>query len=420
MAARENMAVRKLSSPEIAAVRPRDEAPLEEGIARKDREACATAADPGSTMALYRIPRMKNENFSSLGEYLAHIMAEFERPRSCRIYLRRGKDEASPDIEHRISVYWGKRSFMVDESSDPALDQAVRARILSSLASGQPVLFNSGNGTKMVFDSLMLDDQRFSVSQLTDEERELTSRSLGIMLSHYRDPANPSCIALFEGDLRCRGSRATGTDADFWSSAAMMQAAFEINFMLVHKFDAITILTRVQDFKADFRMGVRQLISNQLQNMYMIMLDIDDFKGVNTAFGWNGGNVVLRMVAETIKKSVRVEDPVSRLGGEEFGIILRNMASREEAMVIAERVRKSVESLRISIGARTANVTCSIGVTRIDEIANRMIVYGDYALDYGLLDSIYDASLVYAGDGVAKAKSGGKNAVSYQTAPSLL
>lgn len=74
----------------------------------------------------------------------------------------------------------------------------------------------------------------------------------------------------------------------------------------------------------------------------VIMLDIDNFKSINDQWGHHIGDQVIVMVTRIIKKSIREEDVLGRLGGEEFGVIIKNN-SKEYISSIAERIRKNIE-----------------------------------------------------------------------------
>lgn len=93
----------------------------------------------------------------------------------------------------------------------------------------------------------------------------------------------------------------------------------------------------------------------------VIMLDVDKFKAVNDTFGHDAGDQVLRELAVTLRQNARHVDTVSRLGGEEFGLILPN-TSREQAIVAAERLRRAVEHQPIQLDHAWLKVTVSIGV----------------------------------------------------------
>jgi diguanylate cyclase (GGDEF)-like protein len=78
----------------------------------------------------------------------------------------------------------------------------------------------------------------------------------------------------------------------------------------------------------------------------VFMIDIDDFKAFNDKYGHMAGDEILKYTAGAIKEGVRAIDVVARFGGEEFSVILPS-TSKEESLVIAERIRKSVERMRL-------------------------------------------------------------------------
>lgn len=99
----------------------------------------------------------------------------------------------------------------------------------------------------------------------------------------------------------------------------------------------------------------------------MIMLDIDHFKKFNDRFGHLAGDSCLRMVADALQAAVgRAPDFVARYGGDEFVVILPDTGECG-ATVVAERIRKSVETLSLPYGDRdTAGcITVSLGVITI-------------------------------------------------------
>jgi diguanylate cyclase (GGDEF)-like protein len=87
----------------------------------------------------------------------------------------------------------------------------------------------------------------------------------------------------------------------------------------------------------------------------LAMIDIDDFKQINDAHGHPVGDEALRLVAEALQRSVREDDRVFRVGGEEFAVVLPGM-SAEDAAPAAERLRRAVAEtqfcvpLRVSVG----------------------------------------------------------------------
>ncbi len=94
-----------------------------------------------------------------------------------------------------------------------------------------------------------------------------------------------------------------------------------------------------------------------------IILDIDNFKNINDTYGHIAGDKVLKEVTTVLRFYLRANAIIGRLGGEEFGIILPGV-KLEDAVKIAERIRKILENRKIKIGDKTINVTASFGVTQ--------------------------------------------------------
>ncbi len=93
-----------------------------------------------------------------------------------------------------------------------------------------------------------------------------------------------------------------------------------------------------------------------------IMIDIDHFKAVNDTYGHTVGDVVIKDVAEIIKRSVRDVDTACRWGGDEF-IVLTPMTTNANAELSAQRILKSVSD-RVFKGVNN-NVTVSIGIADV-------------------------------------------------------
>lgn len=94
----------------------------------------------------------------------------------------------------------------------------------------------------------------------------------------------------------------------------------------------------------------------------LIMIDVDHFKSVNDRFGHLIGDTALRHISEIMMSCIRESDMVARYGGEEFVIILPE-TDTDGARIIAERVRKEIETSRIKIDDMVElNLTVSLGI----------------------------------------------------------
>ena len=91
--------------------------------------------------------------------------------------------------------------------------------------------------------------------------------------------------------------------------------------------------------------------------MSFLMIDVDFFKSYNDAFGHDEGDKALKMVAHSLKETLRSADVAARYGGEEFSILLPQ-TTPEEAKIIGERVREKVEATVFP----NREITVSIGI----------------------------------------------------------
>ena len=126
---------------------------------------------------------------------------------------------------------------------------------------------------------------------------------------------------------------------------------------------------------------------------YLMFMDLDQFKVVNDTSGHAAGDQLLKGVSKILLDSVRGDDCVCRLGGDEFGIILWECPT-DVATRIAESIRASIEGFRFQWDAETYRIGVSIGGLPIDPSAG----------DTGELQQLADAAC-YA------AKEAGRNRV---------
>jgi diguanylate cyclase (GGDEF)-like protein len=120
----------------------------------------------------------------------------------------------------------------------------------------------------------------------------------------------------------------------------------------------------------------------QKANISILMLDLDYFKMVNDTYGHDAGDTVLKALAKVLRQSVRASDIVIRYGGEEFLIILQN-SSGEAADNVAEKIRATVEKMKITLDGATLQKTISIGIADYpgdSETFWQAVKYADVAL----------------------------------------
>jgi diguanylate cyclase (GGDEF)-like protein len=99
------------------------------------------------------------------------------------------------------------------------------------------------------------------------------------------------------------------------------------------------------------------------ESICLLMMDIDHFKSLNDNYGHEVGDLFLKKVAEVLHFSVREKDIVARFGGEEFIILLSN-TDFDTGILIAERIRKGIDSIEILIENHPPiKRTISIGIS---------------------------------------------------------
>ncbi|WP_198304446.1 GGDEF domain-containing protein [Arcobacter vandammei] len=97
-------------------------------------------------------------------------------------------------------------------------------------------------------------------------------------------------------------------------------------------------------------------------NLGFILLDIDLFKIINDTFGHDKGDFVLKNLASLLKNSIRKNDKLFRVGGEEFVIVAKNIKNMNELENFANKLRVEVENFDFGLKQK---VTISLGATTL-------------------------------------------------------
>ena len=95
----------------------------------------------------------------------------------------------------------------------------------------------------------------------------------------------------------------------------------------------------------------------------LLMCDIDHFKRINDTYGHAAGDVVIQAIADAVRQNLRSTDIAGRYGGEEYAVLLVDTAL-DDAAVLAERLRQSVEALAINYNEHNIKVTLSLGIAQ--------------------------------------------------------
>lgn len=125
-------------------------------------------------------------------------------------------------------------------------------------------------------------------------------------------------------------------------------------------FDALTGLPNRFLLLDRFHQAVAQATRMRTQ-LALLYLDLDGFKAVNDALGHVTGDELLKRVATRLLACIRASDTASRQGGDEFVILLTEVADDESALRAAEKIRANL-ALPYVIGGSAIQMTASVGV----------------------------------------------------------
>jgi diguanylate cyclase (GGDEF)-like protein/PAS domain S-box-containing protein len=127
------------------------------------------------------------------------------------------------------------------------------------------------------------------------------------------------------------------------------------------------------------------------EKVALLFLDLDRFKMINDSLGHSVGDLLLKQVADRLKKCTRDQDTVARLGGDEFVIVLSGLQDESDAAVAADRFRTALAG-EFLVQEHSLSVSCSIGIG----------VYPNHAADAETLVKNADTAMYCA-------KENGKN-----------
>lgn len=243
---------------------------------------------------------------------------------------------------------------------------------------------------------IMLDDPHISRlhAEITHQGTGIAIKDLGSTNGVFVNGKKVAEQTLLDGDKILIGTRLY---FKFCYQDAVDQN-YQQNLFKAANIDSLTQLYN----KKFFIDALSKEFSFSRRNNYplsLLMIDIDHFKSVNDTYGHIAGDVVLKSVGQYLLKHLRLENIAARYGGEEFAVILRNVTS-DMALIIGERLRKSIENERVVYRGHILQVTVSMGVTSLDD---------------GKFDTIEDF-IRAADERLYEAKAAGRNRVGMKKA----
>ena len=99
----------------------------------------------------------------------------------------------------------------------------------------------------------------------------------------------------------------------------------------------------------------------------LMLLDVDNLKGVNDAFGHDAGDLLLQLTASTLEDRLRTTDTVGRIGGDEFAVLLSE-TDAEAAEQVAQEVVAALRRRWFKVEDQRVTASASVGVARLEDV----------------------------------------------------
>lgn len=136
--------------------------------------------------------------------------------------------------------------------------------------------------------------------------------------------------------------------------------AFEAKLAYQATHDALTGLPN-RELYSDRLVQAMAHASRQEHLLALLFLDLDRFKYINDTLGHNVGDELLKAVADRLKTSLRQEDTLARIGGDEFTVILPTLHEVDGAVLVAQNILRTLERA-FSIGGQELFISGSVGI----------------------------------------------------------
>jgi diguanylate cyclase (GGDEF)-like protein len=159
-----------------------------------------------------------------------------------------------------------------------------------------------------------------------------------------------------------------------------MQARADLQFLALH--DPLTKLANRSLFNDRVNHALNKCRRHKNKKIALLFLDLDKFKQINDTYGHHIGDLLLIEVAKLIQTCIRETDTLSRLGGDEFGILLEDIVSAELAQRVANKIVKVLQT-PFMLDKIQINTSTSIGIAFNDQPDNTidsLIICADEAM----------------------------------------
>jgi two-component system cell cycle response regulator len=247
-----------------------------------------------------------------------------------------------------------RRGFEVTEARSLADTQQLLDRVAPDLAILNPLVLKRGGVELELVDRLQRNGVPVPVILLVDGLRGLdVARRADLPFCDFllKPPAIDECLHRVDLALRTR------------EAFARLQArARELEGQVTtdHKTGLLSERYFRQALQLEHKRAQRHTMP-----LSLLLIDVDDFKSINDSTEYAFGDVVLRHVAESLRRNIRETDYAARFGGDEFVLLLPHTSSAE-AVQTAVRIKKRIAETTVQARGYSQRVTISIGIDTFD------------------------------------------------------
>jgi len=262
------------------------------------------------------------------------------------IYLKNPKQEIT-----YANKKWNQITQCFTESDEKSFIDNIHEDDLDNYQSKLDYVINSGQ------------------SSIIEYRYLLDNKSNNKVLMEYLSP--------LEGDSK--NSEVSGVIGSVLDISDLKNAQSELEKLAFY--DPLTNLPNRRFFKDHLKFRIASA-KKEHSRLSVLMIDLDNFKRINDSLGHDAGDQLLTEVGQRMRTAVFQEDVVSRVGGDEFIILLEHTRKDITTEQVAQKLLK-VTTLPLTIQNQTVEISCSIGIARYPEDADNipdLIRHADMAL----------------------------------------
>ncbi len=170
----------------------------------------------------------------------------------------------------------------------------------------------------------------------------------------------------FEGIIKPLPLVENGEKTVVWIAKNVTQRHYlEQRLKTLSEIDELTGIANRRALTGKLLKAMQNFHSNH-QPHSLMMIDIDRFKLINDSIGHAAGDEIIKHIVSVIQRHLNSTSFLGRIGGEEFAVVLHNMAL-SDATAFAEQLRVEVKNSPCTLGDYVINATISVGITTICE-----------------------------------------------------